>query len=216
MIGQGVIERADTWEPLARAGLVVWGWKEQRRLHPDQRWSVTLWLICAWSGLVLRQETLTLPLFVVSEIPGCPCSPPFLSVQWWANSALQIPSLRISIRIFFRLPCEGGLILTQFLPELQQNFPSLVSPLKLKNGHVLSQMWPQRKHYPRPFVSSFSLTHLEHNQLWVLIQNMYISLCARGSWKEEDIVKWRRKGQKRKMMWLQVNGNRRASWRWNN
>ena len=29
-------------------------------------------------------------------------------------------------------------------------------------------------------MGSFSLTHLEHNQLWVLIQNMYMSLCARG------------------------------------
>lgn len=113
--------------------------------------------------------------------PWLPLLSPFsLCPMMGRNSALQIPSLRISIRIFFRLPYEGGLILTQFLPELQQNFPSLVSPLKLKNGHVLSQMWPQRKHYPRPFVSSFSLTHLEHNQLWVLIQNMYISLCARG------------------------------------
>lgn len=56
--GQGVIKRVDKWEPLARVGLVVWGWKEQRWFHPDQKVvSHTLWLSCAWSGLVLRQET---------------------------------------------------------------------------------------------------------------------------------------------------------------
>lgn len=84
--------------------------------------------------------------------------PSFLCPVMDRNSALQIPfwgylggySSDFPVKMVSFLRGLHGV----FFPELQQNFPCYYFLSSFRTGHVLSQTWPQRKQYPRPFAGN--------------------------------------------------------------
>lgn len=116
----------------------------------------TCGLSCVWSGPVLRQESWTPALILPLHVS--------LRNHW------------LSLLFHFSF-CPVKMV--SFFLSYNESFTGSNSLSSLRTDHVLSRPWPQRKHYPRPFVGFLSLTHLENKQLSVLIQNIYMS-CVQG------------------------------------
>lgn len=182
--GQGVIKRVDMWEPLARAGLVFRGWKEQRQLHPDQKVvSHTLWLRCAWSGLLLRQETTNSATLCESQKLLVAPALPFLSLSIDGQKFCPSNSFSENINLDILQTALWGWshpYTDYFFLSYSKTFPVSISSQAWERPCAFTNVAP-KKALPEAFCGQFlSHTFGAESALGFNPKHVYVPMCKRG------------------------------------